>query len=799
MRTLSQCYNGDVENDFAPVKQLIVEMNNYPELWNVAQKIEGLICGSGVHAGGVIFVDEPFTNSTALMRAPDGTICTQFELHDCEDVSLIKYDALSVEAMDKIHNCLDLLCDAGLIERERTLKETYENVIGIYKIERNDPKMWNMVWNHEITSLFQMEKQSGINGIATLKPTSVDDLAILNSTIRLMAQEKGGEMPTEKLARFKANPYEWEKEMERYGLGEKERKVLEPVLGMSYGLCIAQEQFMELVQLPELGGFSLTWADKLRKSIAKKNPKDYDALTKEFFEVTKEKGINQKFTNYVWNVLIAMSRGYGFNQSHTLAYSLIALQEMNLAYHFPIIFWNCACLITDAGGDEKEIEDEEIEVVEETYSNEIEEFTQDDEDEDDDDEEVTEVKKKKKSTSVNYGKIATAIGKMRMSGIKVEPPDINKSTYTFSPDAELNIIRYGISGITRVGEDLVKAIIANRPYTSINDFLSKVKVNKVQMINLIKSGAFDGFGDRVELMHQYVDLISDTKKRITLQNMKMLIDFGLIPEKYDLQRRVFNFNKYIKKMKLSQDWYGIDNPAYKFLETYFDVDQLVPDQFTESGFRIKQSVWDNIYKKQMDIIRPYVKEHNAELLEAVNNRLTADVWNKYCLGNLSKWEMDSVSFYSHEHELNDVDLEIYGIDNFFDLSEQAEVERVIPIKGKQVPIFKLHRIAGTVLDRDKAKKTVQLLTPNGVVSVKVYGAFEAYDRQISVKGPDGKKHVLEKSMFSRGNKIIVTGIRAEESFIAKVYKSTPWHRVEQITEINGNRMTIKTERAEEIS
>ena len=62
-----------------------------------------------------------------------------------------------------------------------------------------------------------------------------------------MAQEKGGEMPTDKLARFKANPDEWEKEMERYELGEEERKILEPVLGMSYGLCIAQEQFMELV------------------------------------------------------------------------------------------------------------------------------------------------------------------------------------------------------------------------------------------------------------------------------------------------------------------------------------------------------------------------------------------------------------------------------------------------------------------------------------------------------------------------------------------------------------------------
>ena len=796
LRTLSQCYNGDEENDYKPIKQFIIEMNNYPELWNVAQKIEGLICGSGVHAGGVIFVDEPFTESTALMRAPDGTICTQFELHDAEDVSLIKYDALSVEAMDKIHNCLDLLCDAGLVERERTLKETYENVIGIYKLERDNPEMWKMVWNHEIQSLFQMEKQSGINGIATLKPTSVDDLAILNSTIRLMAQEKGGEMPTDKLARFKANPREWEREIEKYGLTSREKDILEPVLGMSYGLCIAQEQFMELVQLPELGGFSLTWADKLRKSIAKKNPKDYEALTKEFFEVTKEKGVDEAFAKYVWNVLIAMSRGYGFNQSHTLAYSLIALQEMNLAYHYPIIFWNCACLITDAGGDEKEAEDEEVEVVEEVFTNEIEEFAQDDSEDDDEDEEEVTAKKKKKTASVNYGKIATAIGKMRMSGIMVEPPDINKSNYTCSPDAELNIIRYGISGITRVGEDIVKQIIANRPYTSIQDFLSKVKVNKVQMINLIKSGAFDSFGERTKLMHEYVDMISDTKKRITLQNMKMLIDFGLIPDQYDLQRRVYNFNKYLKKMKLDSNYYGLDNIAFGFIEKYFDMDKTVPDSSTESGFKIRQDVWDKIYQNQMDIIRPYVKKNHDYLLKSVNDRLTADVWNKYCLGDYSKWEMDSVSFYSHNHELSGINNELYLIDNFFDLSEIPEVERVIPIKGKQVPIFKLHRIAGTVLDRDKAKKTVQLLTPDGVVSVKVYGAFEAYDRQISEKGPDGKKHIIEKSMFTRGNKIIVTGIRQEESFVAKVYSRTPWHRIEQIVDVKGDQLIIKADRSE---
>ena len=313
LRTLDQCMYGDEQNDWPPIKQFVFEMTeNYPELWEVAHKVEGLVCGTGIHAGGVIFVDAPFTDSTALMRAPDGTICTQFDLHDCEDCSLIKYDALSVEAMDKIHNCLDLLCDYGYIERKETLKETYESILGVYNLERTDPKMWEMVWNHEIQALFQMEKQSGIQGIATLKPTSVDDLAILNSTIRLMAQEKGGEMPTDKLARFKNDPHEWDRELEMWGLGVKEKEILEPVLGMSYGLCIAQEQFMELVQLPELGGFTLTWADKLRKSIAKKNPADYDKLTKEFYEETEKKGVNQRFAHYVWDVLIAMSKGYGF-------------------------------------------------------------------------------------------------------------------------------------------------------------------------------------------------------------------------------------------------------------------------------------------------------------------------------------------------------------------------------------------------------------------------------------------------------------------------------------------------------
>ena len=88
--TLKQMYYGDEENGIEPNKMFIDAVNKFENLWNVANKIEGLICGVGVHAGGIVFVDEPFTNTCALMRAPDGTLISQFELHDLENLSQIR-------------------------------------------------------------------------------------------------------------------------------------------------------------------------------------------------------------------------------------------------------------------------------------------------------------------------------------------------------------------------------------------------------------------------------------------------------------------------------------------------------------------------------------------------------------------------------------------------------------------------------------------------------------------------------------------------------------------------------------
>lgn len=269
-RTLKQCFYGDEENGFKPISEFVEAMTKtYPELWEVAQNIEGLICRTGIHAGGVIFVDEPFTNSTALMRAPDGTIVTQFDLHDDEAVSLIKYDILSVEAIDKIQTCLTLLQDYGYLPQNADIQEIYEQTVGIYNLERNDLNMWKMVWEHKIHSLFQMEQQSGIQGIALTKPKSVDDLATLNSVIRLMSQDKESESPLTKYAKFKNDINLWYKEMNDYGLTKAEQEILKPILSQSYGVCESQERFMSLVQIPECGGFDLNFADRLRKAIAK--------------------------------------------------------------------------------------------------------------------------------------------------------------------------------------------------------------------------------------------------------------------------------------------------------------------------------------------------------------------------------------------------------------------------------------------------------------------------------------------------------------------------------------------------
>ena len=453
---------------------------------------------------------------------------------------------------------------------------------------------------------------------------------------------------------------------------------------------------------------------------------------------------------------------------------------MNLAFNYPILFWNCANIIVDSMATDLITEDED----------EIGYFEETDSDEDDEEEE-------KSSSPVEYGKIAKAIGKMSSYGVTVHLPDINKSRLTFSPSVEDNSIYYGIKGISKINDKITEEIILNRPYYSMDDFFSKIKLNKPQAISIIKSGALDSFDERTKIMREYILSISDAKKELNLRNMQMLLSYGLIPDSLDFERRVFNFNKHLKKSTFGDEYY-IDNAAYVFFEKNFNIDLI--NFFNHENYigSVNKKEWDKIYSKVMDKVRDYIKSNKDVLLEELNWLLIKDVWKKYATGSLSKWEMDSVSFYHHEHELARVPKDIYDLSNFFDLSEEPEEEYSFTTKeGFTVCINKLHRIAGTVLAKDKAKHTVTILTEDGVVNVKVWNSqFAKYDKQISEKQADGKKKVVEKSWFSRGNKLVFTGIRRGADFIPKVYKNSEWKNpIQLITSIDDQGfLELKSER-----
>lgn len=802
VRTLHQCYYGDEEKGFNPIPQFVNAMNQYEDIWKVAQKVEGNICRRGIHACGMLIVNEDFCEHNAIMKAPNGTLCSQFELHDSEYMGGVKFDALTTDALDRIRTCLDLLLKYDYIEWHGSLKETYNKYIGLERLDYDTEEMWNEIGENKISNLFQYDTPVGLATAKLIKPKNAMELAIANSLMRLMADESGV-MPSDTYEKYKNNIDLWYDEMRRYGLTEKEIKIMEKHLLNNAGVCESQEGIMTISMDKNISGFSVKEANKLRKTIAKKKLAEIDSMHKMFMSKGREQGTSDNLLNYVWNVQVKRQLGYSFSVLHSFGYSLIAVQEMNLAYHYPMIFWNCANLIVDSAGIDEN--DEFVNLIED-FDPATENAEESSEEDDDLDEDMTKEEKeevKKQNKAVNYGKIASAIGKMMARGIDVELPDINKSEFTFTPDIDNNAILFGIKGINRINNDLAKDIINKRPFIDMNDFMDRVKINKVSMVNLIKAGCFDRLEkkSREEIMRQYINLISDKKKKLTLQNMQMLIKNNCIPEQFKNEVHVYNFNKYLKNFK-SLNNYILDERALTFYEKKYDMDLVKQDD--KGNFIIVQSDWDKIYKKEMNPIRDELKE-NPAILEDLNNKLFNEMWNKYADGSISKWEMDSVCFYYNEHELINIDKDKYMIENFEDLPEDPVVESVWTPKDKEgnitkeIPLFRITRICGTVIDKDKTKNIVTLLTDKGVVQLKIYRAqFSKYDKQISVKDErTGKKTIIERSWFRRGNKLMVAGIRRGDNFVPKIYKKCNFKfPIELITSIDENgEVTVAGERA----
>lgn len=780
--SLTDCFTGNDGKDRHPVKEFIAEIDKYEDLKDVMLMIEGLVCGRSIHASGVYIFENGYLAQNSKMKAPNGTDITAWTMHDSDWAGGLKVDCLTIKALDKIHTTVDLLTKYGMIEAEGTIKETYTKYIHPDVLEYRDSEMWKMIAENSLIDAFQFDTDVGSNAGKRVKPTSLPELAVANSLMRLMA-DYGDEQPIDIYVKNKNDISLWYKEMTEWGLTEEEVKTLEPHLLPVYGVADTQEVVMKLTMDKKIANFNVAEANKMRKAIAKKDPKILQEVQDLFSEKAKETGTRNELISYVWGVQIKRQLGYSFSMNHTFPYSGICVQELNLAHRFDKIFWNTACLTVNAGADE---------------SNE-------------------------NNKNTEYGKIAKAIGEIQSKGQMIALPHINKAQFSFAPDLTTNEIVFGLKGICGIGDDIASAIIANQPFSSFNDFVIKMKKYKDSdadnkfgdsaIITLIKSGAFDELTgkNRTKIMEMFIRSISEPLKKLDLKHIPILNQLGLLTEsqtKFEL--RLYGFRKYLYAPKFlvkqtgksdTTKYYSLDS---KFAEPFFFKNfetNMIEDkdyEYTEEGsILVKRGSLDREYDK---LVTPF-KENTltkSDILDNVNEFRFKSKWDEKVSGTISKWEMDSLSFYYHEHELECVDKEENLIADYYEMPEIPIITDKYVYRGKERPRFQLYKICGTVLDKDKNKSTVTILTPTGVVSVKFYkGQFGFYDKQISeVLEGDTKKTVLEKSWFSRGSKLLVTGFRRGDTFIPKKYVDSAFrHTLQLITEVSDGELKLQTERA----
>ena len=557
--------------------------------------------------------------------------------------------------------------------------------------------------------------------------------------------------------------------MKEADLTEKEVKILEKYLLKSNGVSGSQETLMQILMDPEVCNFTLGEANGARKAIAKKISKKIIQLKKDFFE--KGAHTRPEFLNYVWKTCIEPQLGYSFSLNHTLPYSMVAVQELYLNVKYNPLYWACACLCVNAGSNADDLTD-----YEETGDEEQDIF-----------EELSEDEQKRRTAVSNYKKIGKAIADIQQSHIKIAPPDINRASIDFIPDIENNAIIYGLLGVKDVNEDLIDEILANRPFTSMLDFYQKVQPTNVQMISLIKAGAFDAVEQksRLAIMSNYLTTKAKEniklKESMTAANIAKAVKMEILPEKlYDLLR-LYNFNKWIDKCQYSKE-----NKRYEF-----DDEDVI--RFFNQNLKHKFSVVDNDYyemnekimvsKKKMaavykELIKPLYdwlnsKEGCEAFYEAEINEYITEQQEKYCQGDLSSWEFDALTCYMGNHELAKTNLAKYGIVDFNSLPEKLEpIGTKTSRSGKEYNVYDTVRIAGTVVGTDNNKHILTLSTLTGIVDVKFYKEeYIHYNKNISemVTNSKGvtKKETIEKSWFTRGNKLLVTGVRRENMFIPK--------------------------------
>ncbi|MDC0348838.1 DNA polymerase III subunit alpha [Alphaproteobacteria bacterium] len=390
------------------------------KLINISLKLEGLYRHASTHAAGLIIGDRPLDDLVPLYRDPKSDIlATQFSMKFVEMAGLVKFDFLGLKTLTILENAAQMVRSEG-------------HDIDISKIPLTDEKTFELLRRVETVGIFQLEGQGMREVLRRLRPERFEDIIDLNALYR--------PGPMDDIPRYMACKH-----------GEQEvsylHPALEPILKVTYGVMVYQEQVMEIAQV--LGGYTLGGADLLRRAMGKKIKSEMDAQRVIFTDGAIKKGVEKNIASQIFDQM-AKFAGYGFNKSHSAPYALISYQTAYMKANFPHEFM-AATMTYDMN---------------------------------------------------NTDKLGMYCQELKKINIKLLPPDINKSSEIFSvetdPETQEKSVRYALGALKNVGTQAMELLTEERskkgPFKNIQDFLYRLNtkvLNKRQLENLILSGSLD--------------------------------------------------------------------------------------------------------------------------------------------------------------------------------------------------------------------------------------------------------------------------------------------------------------------
>jgi DNA polymerase-3 subunit alpha len=383
------------------------------EIVDLAAPLEGLVRQDSIHAAGVVISDRPLTDIVPLQqKGADQEVVTQFAMGDVEALGLLKIDFLGLRNLDVIDEAVRIIGE-----------------LDIASLPLDDPLTYEMLARGDTAGVFQFESSGMREALRQVKPTEFEDL------IALVALYRPGPMAYIPVyARRKAG-------QEAVSFVDSR---LEALTGQTYGICIYQEQYMEIAK--QLAGFSPAEADDLRKAIGKKIHALMASLKDKFLEGCAAGGVTPGVAAQLWKDM-EQAQDYSFNKSHAACYALIAYRTAYLKANYPAEYM--AALVS--------------------------------------------------SVMNTKDKVPFYVAACAEMGIEVLPPDVNVSASDFA--VVEGRIRFGLNAVKNVGEPAVRAIVSARdeggPFTSIWDFCERVDpqaANKRALESLVKAGALDSTG-----------------------------------------------------------------------------------------------------------------------------------------------------------------------------------------------------------------------------------------------------------------------------------------------------------------